>query len=240
MTNRECRNTRREIDELELGHRPSVQATAHVAACSACRNFQAERTSLRELVGSLEPVVAPPDFDMRLRARIAAEKYDKRRQPFFARLISTPALAAAALFVIVAGSVFWISRRPSAPIAPPSKPEIAKNNVESKAPATVNQSGTEATTLPRSNVAMNLTRPVHRTHTPRGGNSEDSLSTGANSIRQTDSDTAYVPSRPVEFALQDERGKTRKISLPAVSFGAQNLVGDNRTPVVYSASSRVW
>ena len=240
MTNRECRNTRREIDELELGHRPSVRAAAHMAACPACQNFQAERTSLRELVGSLEPVVAPPDFDMRLRARLAAEKYDKRRQPFFARVISTPALAAAALFVIVAGSVVWISRRPSAPIALPNKPEIAGNNVESKAPATINQSGTEATALPRDTVAMNPNKPVHRTRTPRGGYSEDSLSTGANSIRQTDSDTAYVPSRPVEFALQDERGKTRKISLPPVSFGAQNLVGDNRTPVVYSASSRVW
>src|SRR5262249_9703077 len=140
MTNKECRNTRREIDELELGHRPSVQATMHLAGCSACQQFQAERTSLRELVGSLEPVVAPPDFDMRLRARIAAEKYDKHRQPFFARLISTPALAAAALFVIVAGSVYWIARRPANPAVAPSAPEVAKNNDKAKAPETVDRS----------------------------------------------------------------------------------------------------
>ena len=242
MTNRECRNTRREIDELELGHRPSVQATAHVAACVACQEFQAERTSLRELVGSLEPVVAPPDFDMRLRARIAAQKYDNRRQPFFARLISTPALAAAALFVIVAGSVFWISRRTAAPVAPPSKTEVAKS-ADTNAPATVNQSSAgEAALSPDEgkDVAVNPSRGSHRPRVPRGGYSEDSLSTGAESIRQTDSDTAYVPNRPVEFAFQDERGKTRKVSLPPVSFGAQNLVSDTRRDVGYSPSGRVW
>jgi len=239
MTNKECRNTRREIDELELGHRPSVQATAHMAACVACQEFQAERTSLRELVGSLEPVVAPPDFDMRLRARLAAEKYDKRTQPFFARLISTPALAAAALFVIVAGSVFWISRRPATPVAPPSAPAVAVKSTEN-ASATVTQSTPEVvapTVEDNSNVARNN---GHRNRGSRAGNSEDLLERGADSIRQTDPDQAYVSTRPVEFALQDERGKTRKISLPPVSFGAQNLVSDTRRDVGYSPSSRSW
>ena len=48
MTNKECRNTRREIDESELGHRPSARATAHMAGCAGCQAFQAERTSLRD------------------------------------------------------------------------------------------------------------------------------------------------------------------------------------------------
>ena len=242
MTYRDCRKTRRELDELALGYRPSMHASAHLAVCSACREFQAERNSLRELVGSLEPVVAPPDFDMRLRARIASEKYEERRQPFFARLVSTPALAAAALFVIIAGSVFWISRRTPTPVVPPSKTEVAKTT-ETSVPATVNQSGVEEAALPTDdgkNVAVNPGRNVHRPRVPRSGYSEDSLSTGAESIRQTDSDQAYVPSRPVEFTLQDERGNTRKISLPPVSFGAQNLVGSNRTEVKYTETSRVW
>ncbi len=243
MTNRECRNTRREIDELELGHRPSVQTTTHLAACVACQQFQAERTSLRELVGSLEPVVAPPDFDLRLHARIAAEKYDKRRQPFFARLISTPALAAAALFVIVAGSVVWISRRPSAPVVTPNKPEVAKNNVPNVS-STVNQPNSVGAT-PVSDEGKDVatvgpTKTIHRSRGTRAVTSEDLLSRGADSVPQTDLDQAYVPNRPVEFALQNESGQTRKISLPPVSFGAQNLVGTNRRDVNYSPSSRVW
>jgi hypothetical protein len=244
MTNKECRNTRREIDELELGHRPSVQATAHMATCVACQEFQAERTSLRELVGSLEPVVAPPDFDMRLRARLAAEKYDNRQQPFFARLISTPALAAAALFVIVAGSVFWISRRPSSVPSSSRNPEIAETNAQPSAPATVNQRGNESVAPPSdagSDVAVATpSKVVHRNRGTRLTSSEDLSLRGAEVIPQSDSDQAYVTSRPVEFALQDERGKTRKISLPPVSFGAQNLVSDNRRDVSYSPTSRVW
>lgn len=244
MTNKECRNTRREIDELELGHRPSVQATAHMAACVACQKFQAERTSLRELVRSLEPVAAPPDFDMRLRARIAAEKYDKRQQPFFARLISTPALAAAALFVIVAGSLFWISRRPANPAVTPRKSEVATNTNQSNVAATVNQSEPQNAAVQSEEgsdlAAAGTNRVVHRSRGTRPASSEQFDVRGADVIRQSDADQAYVPSRPVEFALQNERGKTRKISLPPVSFGAQNLIGDNRTTVAYSPSSRVW
>jgi hypothetical protein len=53
-------------------------------------------------------------------------------------LISTPALAAAALFVIVAGSVYWIARRPGNPAVTPNNPEVAKNKIETNDPATVN------------------------------------------------------------------------------------------------------
>ena len=243
MISKDCRNTRREIDELELGQRPSGQASTHMRVCVDCRTFQAERTSLRELVGSLEPLVAPPDFDMRLRARIAAEEYDQRRQPFFARLISTPALAAAALFVIVAGSVVWISRRPSIIPTPPTGPVVAKN-LKSPPTSTTreNQSNGEATTTaPGAGNDLVSSGPTRATHRPRSSRSSEQYDVQpVDVIRQTDSDQAYVPSRPVEFALQDESGKTRRISLPPVSFGAQNLVGNNRTNVSYSPSSRVW
>ena len=244
MITKHCRDTRREIDEMELGHRPSADATAHLSVCVACRTFQAERTSLRELVGSLEPVVAPPDFDMRLRARIAAEKYDKRQQPFFARLISTPALAAAALFVIVAGSVVWISRRPTNPAVTPKNPEVARNNPQPTTPAPVNPRVDQEATAQSDegpDVAVNNpSKVVHRTRGSRAARSEDYSVGSAPVIGQTDSDQAYVPSRPVEFALQDESGKTRRISLPPVSFGAQNLAGNNRTNISYSPSSRIW
>ena len=245
MTNRDCRKTRRELDELALGYRPGLDASAHLAVCSACREFQTERNSLRELVGSLEPVIAPPDFDMRLRARIASEKYEERRQPFFARLVSTPALAAAALFVIVAGSVVWISRRPATPVTVATRPAIAETKHPVTVPAPVDQP--KGTVAPASNeggdvATANPIRTVHRGRGSKGATTEDLLSRGVDDpIRQTDSDQAYVPNRPVEFALQDERGKTRKISLPAVSFGAQNLVGSNRpTDVKYTETSRVW
>jgi hypothetical protein len=237
MRSLECRSTRREIDEMELGERPSEQATSHLATCAACREFRAERTMLRELAGSLEPVAAPADFDMRLHARIAAERSSDRRQPFFARLLTTPALATAALFVVAAGAAVWIAQRqPSAPV--PNNQ--AATNVPTTATSKQDTSAGAEVTTPSAGAELVADRgrnSIRRPRNIRSTRSEDFSSMPANAIRQDD--RAYVPSRPVEFSVQDERGNTRKISLPAVSFGAQSLV-DNRTAVSYSPNSRVW
>src|SRR5437588_2881836 len=112
MNGKECRATRREIDESELNQKLSDQARSHVALCASCRGWRADRTSLRELVGSLEPVAAPGDFDMRLRARLASERQGRTRQPFIFRLvIGAPAIAAAALVVILALAMVWLAQR---------------------------------------------------------------------------------------------------------------------------------
>ena len=121
MNRKECRLTRQEIDQSELNGRLSNQALAHVAGCSACRDFRSERTQLRELVGSLEPVTAPANFEMRLRARITAERQGSARQPFFAGFaLSTPAMAGAALLLVSLASAVWFveqRRNLSTPIA---------------------------------------------------------------------------------------------------------------------------
>src|SRR5258708_25885217 len=93
MNGKECRATRREIDESELNRTLSRQAHAHIAGCASCREFRAQRTGLREIVGSLEPVTAPKDFDLLLRARLATERQNRSRLPFIFRLaIGTPAI----------------------------------------------------------------------------------------------------------------------------------------------------
>ena len=125
----------------------------------------------------------------------------------------------------------------------PSNNSIATTNVGPSAPSTVNQRGNESVTPTDkgSDVAVNPNRGVHRGRSTRTVSSEDLSVRGTEVISQSDSNQAYVPNRPVEFALQNERGKTRKISLPPVSFGAQNLIGSNRpTDVKYTETSRVW
>jgi hypothetical protein len=118
MNGKECRATRREIDESELNQRLSNQARSHLAECASCRDFRAERASLRELVGSLKPVAAPGDFDMRLRARIANEQ-GRARQPFIFRFVtSTPAIVTAALVVMLATSLVWFAQRNKSQQAP--------------------------------------------------------------------------------------------------------------------------
>lgn len=65
-----CKVAIREIEELEMSAVLSAEANAHLLSCESCRAFAHERASLRLLVGSLDKVSAPPDFDWRLRARL--------------------------------------------------------------------------------------------------------------------------------------------------------------------------
>src|ERR1051325_7230851 len=103
MNTNECRDVRQEIDQSELGQRLSESSESHLIGCASCAAFRDERLRLRELVGSLEPVTAPADFDMRLRARLARER-DTTRQPYIFRLLmSTPAIAVAAALVLLVG-----------------------------------------------------------------------------------------------------------------------------------------
>ena len=241
MVSKECRLARRQIDELNLGERPSERTTAHLSLCAGCRDFRAERTELRQLVGSLESVVAPADFEMRLRARLAREQAP-RQEPLFARLIRMPALAAAALFVIVGGSLVWVAQKdieptaPSAPVATVKQPSpLVKPSDSAPLPVDAVEADKQSdeTVQHVSSVGIRKNRAASRVR------SEDHSVLAAETIRPGDSAYVNAPSKPVVFALEDERGTKRKISLPPVSFGSQSLV-DNRVPVSYTGNSRVW
>ena len=103
----DCKAFRTESEELATGESLSRTAQAHVNACVACRTFQAERLSLRQLIGSLGPVNAPPDFDFQLRARLAARKSAGNQA--FHRSWFAPGLraisVAAAFVLLVAGAI---------------------------------------------------------------------------------------------------------------------------------------
>lgn len=242
MRSLECRVTRQQIDELELGERPTERVTAHLSLCAGCRDFHAERTELRQLVGSLESVVAPADFEMRLRARIAREQSPSRPEPFFARLIRTPALAAAALFVIVGGALVWVAQRniePSAPVATARQSSPLVKPSDSATSTSAANDAAEANT-PSNEVAQNVSSGTTRKNRAASrARSQDYSVLAADSVRQGDQAYVNAPSKPVVFGLEDERGTKRKISLPPVSFGSQSLV-DNRVPVSYTGNSRIW
>lgn len=251
MNGKECRATRQEIDESELNQRLSDQALSHLAVCAACGDFRAERASLRELVGSLEPVAAPGDFDMRLRARIANEQ-GRARQPLIFRFVtSTPALVTAALVVMLATSLVWLAQRnrnqaPTLAAAPPSTP-LKETPPTTPEPALAS-TGTAAN-LPgigakpgQLNRDSSPSRERNSKSPLTSATSTDYVVSPAKSFKQIEQKAGEVslsaPLRPMVVSMQDDRGATRKISLPPVSFGAQRLV-DNRIPVS-STNSRSW
>ncbi|MDX6444945.1 MAG: hypothetical protein QOH71_2019 [Blastocatellia bacterium] len=250
MNGNDCRTTRREIDESELNQKLSEQAGSHVASCAACRDFRAERSSLRELVGSLEPVVAPGDFELRLRARLANENRSHASRPFFFRLVTgTPAIVAAALVVAVALSLAWFTQR-----NPTQSSEIAKVPIR-ETPAQTQPSALAASTGSNENAERpDLAGAGDKISSRRGSLSREKGSrtasvtardygtSPAESYQQIEQRAGEVslsaPLKPMVVSMQDDRGETRRISLPPVSFGAERLV-NNRIPVS-ATNSRSW
>ena len=114
-----CQKCKIEIEDRDL-HRDALSdaVEAHVSACAACRRFAEERLALRRLVGGLERVSAPPDFDFRMRARLAAES--RAAEPRAAWFRFSPAALswplAGCLALVASVSLYFQAQRPDAPI----------------------------------------------------------------------------------------------------------------------------
>jgi hypothetical protein len=244
MNGKDCRAVRKEIDGSELSQRLSEQVETHIVACAACSQFRAERRQLRELVGSLQPVAAPADFDMRLRARIARERDGQAWRPFIFRFaMTTPAIAVVALLIVI-GSIVWINQRNRTDSSSTASAGQSKEtpNTTSPSPATVKSGNTENN---QSDVATIDPPQNQKRQNPatRNVKSSPSANTAAQvsdfSVRSAksipirlDRDgevSLTAPSKPMVVSVQDADGATRKILLPPISFGSQRF--DNRTPV---------
>lgn len=146
-----CQICRVEIEELETNERLSDEARAHLSVCHVCRAFHDERQSLKKLVGSLGTVSAPPDFDFRLRARLAAAKgAGNNRFSWRSFAASAPAIGLAASFALIVAAVVFYNQTKSGPPAANTPPnEIARQTPEQKsdtgkAASDFNQTDSEA------------------------------------------------------------------------------------------------
>jgi len=92
----------------------------HLALCATCRVRVDEFRSVSELLDELPPVEPSPAFDVRVRARMAAEPV---KQHWWAVLRPSPRIAFAAAMLLLA--MLWVGYR-SQPVAPlPMSPEDA-------------------------------------------------------------------------------------------------------------------
>jgi hypothetical protein len=122
-----CQTCRIEIEEMEMHAHLSEKARAHLSVCQVCRAFHDERQSLKRLVGSLEAVTAPADFDFRLRARINAVKSaGGSRSSWRSFLASAPAIGLAASFALLVAAVVIYNQFKRVPTAAPQPSEIAQ------------------------------------------------------------------------------------------------------------------
>lgn len=157
----ECKVFMTEIDGAADGGAPGSRASAHAAACAACGEELRGREALRGLVRGLGRVEAPPDFEYRLRARMARSR-PGGGHGVFGRLFPVNGLAWAAIAVCVlslTAAVYFRRGQPAGQVAPnavesasaphtPARPASTRPNDEGQKPARENIQAGERQTAP--------------------------------------------------------------------------------------------
>ena len=231
MRKNNCEVIRQELDELMLDETSSTAVAEHLRECAACREFNEKQTRLRQIVGSLGTVSAPPDFDFRLRARLAN---DAGAATFHFWPLARRGLAfAAVLLVFVMGAIVVrnVFNRPvenrqvadqhNTPAPPQPGPSVESTQQPDPAPPLLASSPERRPQPVRNERPARIKRPLV---------AEDFSSQRAEVItgREPAAEFEVLPLdsslQPFKVSLDDGRGNARTISVPTISFGSQRML----------------
>ena len=239
MKHKECNRIRLEIDEGELDAKLSPTALQHLRECAECREFQNKQTSLRQIIGSLETVNAPADFDFRLRARLTnAETSSEYQFLSSLPLMRSPVFAVAVLVLLVIGAYAFLR------VSVPQEQQIAitqpasdKNNAQVKEPETpannVDQEVLNGEKAAAQSLADNSVpkRVVGSTTAQKRATATVDLGSTAAPVIRSNQSVAGMNTFPIDISqesfkvsIDDGRGTSRTISLPGVSFGSRRVL----------------
>jgi len=235
-----CTTIQRELDEMALSEECSVASVEHLAQCDECREYHRKQTKLREMVGSLGTVAAPPDFEIRLRSRLARDSHASSTHFNNFWSLSQRSAAVATVLVVLIGGALLVSKRVKRDSQPPS---VAESNQE-RTPATV--------AVPRENLTGVAVREEHtaptiqatpigtlinkRTIASAPRNKRNTVAADFSSLQapviqgpqtMTSSDPVFpvdASQQSLKVSLLDGRGNRKTISLPTVTFGSQRVV----------------
>jgi hypothetical protein len=249
MRTMNCRSVRREIEEAGPGDLLSPSVAEHMRNCPECLRFSEEDVKLREIVSSLGVVEAPVDFEFRLRARLAGQKRGVANHFSLGSFaVGFRGAAFASLLLLFASALLLVSLK--------SQRETSIS-ASDETPATTKPAADQQPDQPSVALAPNTmdsqATPVQKSSGERkpaviasAGNTgrlktRDMGSAPARVLRPSDL-TARASDFPIEarsqglkVSLDDGRGSSRTISLPAVSFGSERAVSQNTSPLVASA-----
>jgi hypothetical protein len=237
MKKNNCEEIRRELDELMLDEACSASTVEHLKECSACREFYETRTKLRQMVGSLGTVAAPPDFDFRLRARLAD---GSSSEGFHYWPVARKGLAfAAVLIVFLAGIIVVrniVNQQTNREVAE-TKPVIPQPSPKLVAPVAPDAASTSSPLTAGIQVSTPVRNKTERStvtgpRVKRPLATLEPASTGAQVISGSNAvdvgTTAVIPidaSLPsFKFSLDDGSGNARTISVPTIRFGSQRML----------------
>lgn len=251
-----CKESRCAIEEAALEQQLSLEVLSHLRVCAECETFFGERTRLRQLVASLGTVAAPPDFDFRLRARLADVKTE--RAPISGRLfVAAPALALIVVILFLGVLYGWRMT----PETEKEKPSIAgtpavdqvKEPGTSPTPALVAipenlvDEGINPEAIPKQRQPVKHSQNATTGRRPRT-EARDFSNTLAPMVKQEEAIAGInkVVELPISanyqsltVSLDDGSGKPRTISLPRVSFGSERVLPSGFAPAT-KPNSGIW
>jgi hypothetical protein len=263
----ECKAYRQEIDEAADGGAMSKGARAHASLCRVCGDELRQRESLRALVGGLDKVEAPADFEYRLRARMAAAKVNGERSRFGGArwLYGFAPVAIAACFVVVSATLYFrqaarprTADAPAVASMPARNPELGQvPSVENKQsdPVEPSVAGGRVEQVNQPEVASSKSQREAHQLKSRARFAREVASKGER--RGDDEQRTLVSSvtaapilmpirvksdEPLRVILRDERGAERVVPMRSVSFGSQDFLarGVGGRPPVAPEVGGVW
>lgn len=231
MRETKCETVRHELEELMLNDECSMYVTQHMRECGDCREFHQKQTKLRQIVGSLGTVEAPPDFDFRLRARLANESSNAGLRVMQWSFASKGFAAATMILLFVGGVVYvrtivnqpaqeTIAEQRTEPPQPPPKPVENAAHFDSAPPVVSSNYGSRPGTNERR-VSVSK-KPTLATIDSASSQPPSFIDVPRHSaIFSIDASNSL---EPFKVSLDDGRGNARTISVPTITFGSQRVL----------------
>jgi hypothetical protein len=214
-----CSKVRAVIDDLMTDDLPPT-IISHTAGCRECRDHASTNTRLRELIQDSHRVTAPADFDLRLRERL--QNRTARRQSFWS-FIPTPALAAAATFVVTAAITFAVLKHMHGETTPTNSPT---GTIATAVNDNATQKSSDSTTGDNSTVTQPAASVSERNvpTTAAAFNTGRSSSKGSRASVETPTNTLLV---------SDGQRREQEVRVPQVVVGARSVVprGSGKRPL---------
>jgi hypothetical protein len=260
-----CKTVCREIEEADYVVSLAASVMEHLAGCGQCQRFYDERRNLRQLLGSLETVEAPSDFDLRVRSRLANERSAPRAGFLFSNFtFGFPSVALATLALVI-GGVFafrvWNTSTPNIVAVQTETPEASEPSRATKQPQST-ESG-RSTDQRVSDTAKKDSTEIRdrqrKKRSPLGSAIASSRNGRRLATREFSSTTAPVVKReeavaslespifPIEISSQPLRlsldysgGVSRTISVPSLSFGSERVLSGDGLSLVKTSPKGAW
>jgi len=235
-----CSEVRVEIDEKDLNASLSAGAMEHLRHCNECQEFQSKEIKLRQIVGSLETVNAPADFDFRLRARLANQRTGSNYLSMSpVRVWRMRSAAVAAMLVLFAATIYII--RQNQTVEPVQDTNRASNLAPPSTPAQSPQNDNQIAIVPSEPASPSTGGTIgfrpRRQPVPQSKRQALAVDFGSKPAPVVSADQTFslgVAQPSFKVSLDDVNGSARTISVPAVSFGSRRVLNTSTTNAQYA------